>query len=627
MLNQTGVKFSRAQFCFLDRLKAKHVHQLKALLGSKNTIYNVFLVAGATLLALESFAGDANISVTAEAGKLLLWVTLLAFAFYAARRGGQQKRNYFHVNCTHEKESSNGKKLDSSKDCRHMKVLASNNEHGEENGHCKGECISNGKTRCGGPAACQKQLQHPEAHADRRLARKKESIRLAVKAGDKQQAERLLEEMFDAGFVPDVRICNFVIKACAKKGDVACAETWFMKMRSMGLTPNKTSYNMILDACVKADNLEAVEKWFIRFIDDGQTPDEVSYATMIYAHAKHGATEQAEKWLQQSLNAGVQPNIVTYNSLIFACSRRGDIAGAEKWAYEAEKNDLSARVSNHTVLVDAFAESGDESPAGKMSSSKVEPNVVTYSAMIDACAKAGDRVRAERWHRRMLERGLQPNGYTFSSVIAACAKAGDVVAACQYLEDMEKAEIHADIVVYGSVLNACSKAGDVDRAKKIFQQMQSSGIRPNDFAFSLLAQSLGHVGNWVEVEKLQSLMITEGRSMNEHFLSALLLAYARNRTRQPQRAEAAFLDARAKGVPVNRHVLAALRRAVGAARCKELTSAQDVLPQQMPQSQQHQQPPAARAQHASMMQRGNQARSRRDNPSSTAFGYIKAGAR
>lgn len=32
---------------------------------------------------------------------------------------------------------------------------------------------------------------------------------------------------------------------------------------------------------------------------------------------------------------------------------------------------------------------------------KVEPNVVSYSAMIDACAKVGDAIRAQRWHQRM----------------------------------------------------------------------------------------------------------------------------------------------------------------------------------------------------------------------------------
>merc|ERR1719433_2522098 len=206
-----------------------------------------------------------------------------------------------------------------------------------------------------------------------------------------------------------------------------------------------------------------------------------------------------------------------------------------------------------------------------MSPSKA--NVVTYSSMIDAYAKVGDRDGAERWHRRMLERGLQPNVHTFSSVITACAKSGDALAASRYLVSMEKAQIQPDIVVYGSVLNACAKAGDRERAKKVFQHMQASGIQPNGFVYSSMAQSLGYCGDWVGVEELERMMTEAGDSMTEHFLCAQLLSYARASPRQPQRAEAAFIDARAKGIPVNSHVLRAFRRAAGAARCKQLTAA------------------------------------------------------
>jgi len=417
-----------------------------------------------------------------------------------------------------------------------------------------------------------------------------------------QKADCLLQEIFDAGFLPDVRICNFVINACAKKGDIACAETWFMKMLNMGVTPNKTSYNMIMDACVKADNALAAKKWFNRMIEDGQAPDEVSYATMMHAYAKHGATEQAEAWLEHMLKAGVKPNVVTYNSLIVSCSRNGDIAGAEKWALEAEKVDIAGLI-NYTAEVNTFA-TCDESPAEKqtekMNSSKVEPNVVTYSSMIDACAKVGDRHGAERWHRRMLERGLQPNGHTLSSVITACAKAGDASAASEYLMSMEKAQL--DIVVYGSVLNACAKAGDSERAKKVFQHMLSTGIKPNAFAYSLMAQTFAYRGDWLEVEKLEKMMIKAGYSKSEHFLCAQLLSYARAWPRQPQRAEAFFMDARAKGIPVNKHVLGAFRRAVGAVRCKQLTTAENAQPTQVPHSQ-HQWPPAAGARDGGMVQR------------------------
>merc|ERR1719223_1702560 len=346
---------------------------------------------------------------------------------------------------------------------------------------------------------------------------------------------------------------------------------------------------------------------------------------MIHAYAKNGAVEKAEAWLQHMQNAGVEPNVVTYNSLILACSRNGDVAGAEKWAYKAEQVDIAAGATDHTAVVGACGNC-DESPTEKQmekpSSPKAEPNVVTYSSMIDACAKVGDRAGAERWHKRMVERGLQPNTHTFSSVITACAKAGDAVAASQYLKTMEQAQIQPDVVVYGSVLKACARAGDVERAKKIFKHMESLGIHPNAFAYSLMAQTLAYRGDWLEVEKLEKKMVQAGFLVNEHFLSAQLLSYARAWPRQPQRAEATFLDARARGIPVNKHVFGALRRAVGAVRCRQLTSGEDVSPQQVPQPQQ--QSPAAGARHGNTVQKSGQIKG--PKLSSTSVTYVKAGA-
>merc|ERR1719324_1473153 len=202
--------------------------------------------------------------------------------------------------------------------------------------------------------------------------------------------------------------------------------------------------------------------------------------------------------------------------------------------------------------------------------SDIEPNVVSYSSMIDACAKAGDPARAERWHRTMVEKGVQPNAHSFSAVINACAKAGDVAAASNHLAAMEKSGVLADVVVYSGVLDACAKAGDTDLAMRTFQQMRSQGIQPNVVSYASLARPFAHKGDWQQVEQLQKELVLEGLNVNSYFLYTLLLAYASARPRQADRAEAAFRNACHVGIEANKHVLTALARALGRARCHQL---------------------------------------------------------
>ena len=55
----------------------------------------------------------------------------------------------------------------------------------------------------------------------------------------------------------------------------------------------------------------------------------------------------------------------------------------------------------------------------------MEARVTTYTAVIDACAKAGDAPSAEKWMQKMIEKGIEPNVVSYSALIDACAKGGD----------------------------------------------------------------------------------------------------------------------------------------------------------------------------------------------------------
>lgn len=206
----------------------------------------------------------------------------------------------------------------------------------------------------------------------------------------------------------------------------------------------------------------------------------------------------------------------------------------------------------------------------RMLEHEVEPNVVSFSAMIDACAKAGDLPRAKQWHGRMVEQGVPPNAHIFSAMINACAKVGDLDAAGQYLQQMEQAGVPADVVVYSSVLNACATVGDAERAKQVFEQMRTHGIQPNVVSYASLARPFAHRGDWKEVESLMEEMSKDGLVMNDYFLYAVLLAYATAKPREAERAEAAFRQACNTGVELNKHVLSVLWRAVGRKRGHQL---------------------------------------------------------
>merc|ERR1719468_633892 len=191
--------------------------------------------------------------------------------------------------------------------------------------------------------------------------------------------------------------------------------------------------------------------------------------------------------------------------------------------------------------------------------------------MIDACAKAGNLEKAEKWHAKMAESGVEANSHSFGAVINACAKSGDIHAAVKWLDKMENSGITADVVIYSTMLDAAAKVNDTEQALAVFKRMKGKGVRPNVISYAALARPFAHRGNYRQVEKLLEDMKADGLAMNEYFLYVMLVAYASARPRQSQRAEETFREAVAAEVEINDHVHNGLVRAVGRARATELS--------------------------------------------------------
>ena len=111
----------------------------------------------------------------------------------------------------------------------------------------------------------------------------------------------------------------------------------------------------------------------------------------------------------------VEGNIITFNIALKRLAKAGNVAGCEG------------------ILIGMLNEG-------------LEPNVVSYTTTIGACAKEGMKnpAMALTWLQRMRMRGVQPNFHTYNTALAACLD-GKVEStfisakiAAEMLEDAEK---------------------------------------------------------------------------------------------------------------------------------------------------------------------------------------------
>ena len=304
------------------------------------------------------------------------------------------------------------------------------------------------------------------------------------------------------------------------------------------------------------------------------TPNHASYAMLIQGWARAGDLNLAQRWMQELRRSGGAPNEGCFLAILMALCKKNRMFEAELTVEEMVRCFPSLRLQAHTVLIDAYAKLGDLDNAEKWMKpvdEGGEATVVSYGAILDACAKFPHALKAGEWHERMLERGIAPNERTFTALITALANCGYFKDALQILESMPYHGVNGDAITFTSFLEACAKAREINYAECVFQLMQEREIQPNIFTYTSLARAYANCGKWQEAELLSDSMERAGLLINDFFLYALLLAYATARPTQSNRAEATFLRVIRLGhVQVNRHLETVLCRAIGRSRAKTI---------------------------------------------------------
>ncbi|KAL3934966.1 MAG: hypothetical protein SGARI_003163 [Bacillariaceae sp.] len=108
----------------------------------------------------------------------------------------------------------------------------------------------------------------------------------------------------------------------------------------------------------------------------------------------------------------------------------------------------------------------------------IQPGVISYSAAISACAKAGKHKLAMELLREMEGKHVKPNVFSYSAAISACEKAGKHELAIELLREMETNDIQPDVISYSAVLEGIFVLKDYRGAFEIVEKAHAAECLP-----------------------------------------------------------------------------------------------------------------------------------------------------
>jgi pentatricopeptide repeat protein len=340
---------------------------------------------------------------------------------------------------------------------------------------------------------------------------------------------------------PPVRSCNAALATFGDAGDYLRALRLFLKMRKCANirhqtvpAPTLVTYSTMMsraltvgnpNVALRLWNLMKLQTEFFSSQHGTKTtatttanvilPDVKAANILMNVHAKLADVDSAWYLLDQMIHGNgtdvpkLTPNLVTYNTLLDACGKARDLDAALVVKALLHTRGIRPDARTYTTLMATVARKSSHASGARdvsvafawlqeMQGHHIAPNGRTYSALIDACGRAGRSDLALKGLRLMLRQKkemqlkkleLMNEVGAWTAAINALGRAGRVDTAMRLFYSMPKFDVHPNTITCGSLADCLLRQGRMAETLEVLRYMKRAGIAPNEVIYTSLMTS------------------------------------------------------------------------------------------------------------------------------------------
>ncbi|XP_047311812.1 pentatricopeptide repeat-containing protein At1g74600, chloroplastic [Impatiens glandulifera] len=299
--------------------------------------------------------------------------------------------------------------------------------------------------------------------------------------------------------------------------------------------------NLILGALVNMYSKCGLLRLSRKLFETMSEQDYMTCCSLVSGYAQTECIEEAVFLFRKFLLDGVKRyrmDSYMLSPLLRTASLQNQISfGAQLHSY-VSKIGLESNVSIGSSLIFMYSKCGSIDDCVRVFERIKEPDLVSWTAMIDSYAQHGKGVEALKTFEVMKESGVKPDEVTFVGILSACSHNGLVEEGYYYLNSMEKdygiepslrhyacmvdvlgrsgrlkeavsfidgMKVKADGLIWGTFLSGCKMHDDVELGKLAASRLIE--IEPDDAgAYVSMSNMWAGVGHWDEVVKVRHAM-------------------------------------------------------------------------------------------------------------------------
>ncbi|KAL2329755.1 hypothetical protein Fmac_017336 [Flemingia macrophylla] len=315
------------------------------------------------------------------------------------------------------------------------------------------------------------------------------------------EAVSKFKEMECCGIKNDIVTYNALIEGYGRHNKYVEVRKLFEEMKARRIYPNNLTYSTLIKMYTKGRMYAEAMDVYREFKKEGMETDVVFYSALIDALCKNGLIKSSLRLLDVMTEKGRRPNVVTYNSIIDAF-RVGQMPALECGV------DTSLKASEHQIIAGKFQEqkTGDGNHDEIM-------KMLEQLATDNAGLTKRDRIRQDKFYivqifQKMHEMKIKPNVVTFSAILNACSCCDTFQDASKLLDELRMFDSEVYGVAHGLLMG--HGQGIWDQAQTLFDELEHVDSSTVSAFYNALTDMLWHFG-----QKLGAQMVViEGRNRN-----------------------------------------------------------------------------------------------------------------
>ncbi|KAK8514409.1 hypothetical protein V6N13_063301 [Hibiscus sabdariffa] len=285
--------------------------------------------------------------------------------------------------------------------------------------------------------------------------------------GKAEKALELFEEMREAGFEPNFVTLTIIISSCARLMDLERGKEIHRELIEKGLVLDGFLGSALVDMYGKCDCIEMARVVFEQIREKSV----VTWNTMIAGYSSIGDSQSCIELFKKMNMEGIEPSLTTLSSIIMACSRSTQLPYGKFIHGYMIRSMIETDIFVNNSLIDLYFKCGTVYSAENIFKLMPKTDVVSWNIMISGYVSVGKCFEALGIYDSMVKAGVNPDAVTFTSVLTACAQLAALEKGKEIHNSILENKLERNEVVMGTLLDMYAKCGAVDEAYRIFRDL------------------------------------------------------------------------------------------------------------------------------------------------------------